>query len=128
MGNTTPVEFLDCLYIAAGLVGTPQLSSSFAGNAQISSFLAAVCSTTAGFLYWAHHEGINLNMALGGGAEGLEPLTGGARIGGVGGVKKREDAEAAAWGGAGGGPHDNILLRSCRDGPISSSQGSSTIV
>jgi hypothetical protein len=67
-------------------------------------------------------------MALGGGAEGLGPLTGGARIGGAGGAEKREDAEAAACGGAGGGPDESIFLRSSREGPMSSSQGSSAIV
>jgi hypothetical protein len=69
-------------------------------------------------------------MALGGAAEdGPERLTGGERIGGAGGVEKREDAEAAgAGGGAGGAPADSIFLRSSREGPISSSQGSSAIV
>ena len=68
-------------------------------------------------------------MALGGGVEeGVERLTGGARIGGAGGVEKREDAEDAACGGVGGGPDESIFLRSSREGPMSSSQGSSAIV
>jgi hypothetical protein len=70
-------------------------------------------------------------MALGGGVEvaGLERVvTGGVRIGGAGGVEKREDDRDAACGGAGGDPDDSIFLRSSREGPMSSSQGSSDIV
>jgi hypothetical protein len=69
-------------------------------------------------------------MALGGGVEvvGLERVTGGVRIGGAGGVEKREDDKDAAVGGAGGEPDDSIFLRSSREGPMSSSQGSSDMV
>jgi hypothetical protein len=69
-------------------------------------------------------------MALGGGVEeGVERLTGGERcIGGAGGVEKREDDEDGAGGGVGGGADASIFLRASGEGPMSSSQVSSSIV